>query len=132
MKFFFDNCVAPRFAAAIHALIVDDGHQAIHLRDRFPPDTKDIDWLTALGEEGGWIIISGDIRISRNQHEKAAWLEAKLTTFFLSGNWQNLSMWEQAAKLVQRWPLIMDQAGKVEPGAGFEVKPKSPKFVQVR
>ena len=78
MKFLVDNCLAPKHAKALH-LLVEPAHQVIHLREKFSPDTRDEVWLKALGEEDDWIILSGDVRIGRNQHEREAWHRSGLT-----------------------------------------------------
>jgi len=133
VRFFFDNCLPPALAKAIHVLSEREyGHDVVHLRQMFPDDTPDVDWLTKLGVEGDWVVISGDLRITRNKHERAKWLEAEITAFFLSPAWSNLTFWEQAWKLIKQWPLIVDQSHRIEPGAGFEVKPTSSKLKQIR
>lgn len=132
MRFFFDNCTSPAYAEAIQALVRREGHEVVHLRGKFPADTPDVLWINQLATEQNWVIISGDVRITRNDHEKAKWLESRLTAFFLAKGWQNLTFWDQAAKLIQRWPDITEQALRVEPGAGFIVKPKSHRFEQVQ
>jgi hypothetical protein len=38
------------------------------LKDRFPPDTKDVDWILELKAEGGWAVISQD-RFSKGDAE---------------------------------------------------------------
>ena len=85
MKFFLDNNISHRLAAALLVLEnrVERGDWTVeHLRVRFEQQTEDVTWLEALGHEGEWIVISGDIRISRNPAEKAAWRESGLTAFF--------------------------------------------------
>ena len=75
MKFFLDNNISHRLAAALIALDdrVERGDWTVeHLRVRFEQQTEDVTWLEALGREGKWIVISGDIRISRNRAERAA------------------------------------------------------------
>ena len=49
----------------------------------FRRDTPDQEWLATLAEEGDWVIVSGDPRITRGKHERQAWLESGLTAFFL-------------------------------------------------
>lgn len=133
MKFFFDNTTSPYHARAVAVLAEKNLKcQVRHLRDRFAQDTPDVEWLTTLGDEGDWIVVSGDERITKNHHEQAAWLNANLTAFFLAKGWQNLTFWVQAAKLIEKWPLIVEQAERVAPGAGFLVQPKSPKLQQIR
>ncbi len=120
MKFFVDNCLAPKHARSLDTLVQPD-HHIIHLRDRFAPNTPDEVWLLELGKEGGWIVISGDYRISRSAHERAAWKESKLTAFFLAKRWENLPLMEQHAKLSHCLPEILKHAEKARAGAGFMV-----------
>lgn len=129
MRFFFDNCISPRLAAAIGAL---SEYEVKHLRDKFPPNTPDIEWLRVLSEEGDWIIISGDTRIFRTSHELAAWRSAGLTGFFWSSQWFKKKIWEHAWRLVRWWPKIEEQAKLVEAGAAFELPLKyNSKFRQI-
>ena len=120
MKFFFDNNLPPRLAKAIDALL-EPPNEAVHLTGLFEPGIPDVDWIRRLADERDWIIISGDVRITRNPHERRAWQQAKLTAFFLKKGWINQNLWVQAAKLILWWPDIMEQAKRVEPGAGFLV-----------
>lgn len=120
MKFFFDNNLAPRLAAAMQALM-GDKHEAVHLKEKFLPNTPDVDWLARLGSEGGWVIICGDPKILRKPHEQKALQEAKLLAYFLKPGWINLEFWLQAYKLVQWWPVIMETSERVAPPAFFSV-----------
>ena len=92
-----------------------------HLRNKFKPDVSDIDWIDALAAEGDWIILSGDIRITRNQHEREAWLRSGLIAFFMGKAWRKLHFWEQTWRIVRWWPNIVQQAKLVSPPAGFEI-----------
>lgn len=87
MRFFVDNNLAPAIARALDALGSYDGHHVHHLRDRFPPGIVDAAWLGQLGEEGDWVILSGDYRITKRPHERRAWLDSGLTAFFLAKGW---------------------------------------------
>lgn len=129
MKFIFDNCISPRLAKAIHAL-VESEHEVVALRDRFRSDTPDTEWIGELGRQGGWIIISGDLRIRKRPQELAVWRTARLTTFFMASGFQSETQWEQARWMVGKWPEIVDLASRVAPGAAFRV-PKRGKIEQV-
>lgn len=131
MRFFFDNNLAPRFAEALRVL--DGGtHTITHLRERFAPQIADLDWINALASEGDWVIISGDVRISKNRLERQAWLESGLTAFFLAKGWTGLRLWDQAWRLMKWWPEIVAQAERIQAGAGFVIPLKSSKLEQLR
>ena len=57
MRFFLDNCLAIRHARALNEMVKPE-HSFTHLQEKFPPETKDVDWIGALSREGDWIIIS--------------------------------------------------------------------------
>ncbi|MGH9158578.1 MAG: hypothetical protein ACRD2X_01125, partial [Vicinamibacteraceae bacterium] len=107
MRFFLDNCISPVLARALNVLAEVQQYQIVHLRERFEPDTKDVAWITILAGEQGWVILSGDTRISRSKAEKAAWRESGLTAFFMADGWSQKKFWTQAAELVHWWPAIV-------------------------
>jgi PIN like domain len=121
VRFFLDNCLSPRYARSLDALSEKDGHKVFHLQDKFSRDAKDRDWIRALGQEGGWVIVSGDTRILRTPELKSEWAQARLTAFFLGSGWMNVGYWQQIASLVKWWPTLLEQARLVEYGTGFEV-----------
>jgi hypothetical protein len=77
--------------------------------------------MHVLAGESDWVIISGDVRISRNPHEVAAWREAGHTIFFLKAGWTNLQFWEQAYKFVKSFPGIIATAERAKSGTIFMV-----------
>lgn len=130
MKFFFDNTMSRKVVGALQVL--DSSQQIVHLTARFPADTPDAEWISTLSAEEDWIIISGDVRITRNPGERAAWLESRLLAFFLAKGWTNQPLWEQAWRFVKWWPRIVEQAARMKPPAGFIVPLKDSKLEQVR
>jgi hypothetical protein len=84
VRFFVDNNIAPAIARALHALASFDDHEVHHLKDRFDRSADDVVWLTDLGREGDWGILSGDHRITKRPHERQVWLDSGLTAFFLA------------------------------------------------
>jgi hypothetical protein len=126
VKFFLDNNLPPALARALHELSTP--HEVTHLREKFKADTPDVDWIQALASERDWVIVSGDIRISRNRDELRAWSESGLTAFFLEKAWAHLEFWTKATKLVQWWPTIMKQAETVQSQVGYLVPVKGAKL----
>jgi predicted nuclease of predicted toxin-antitoxin system len=120
MRFFLDNCLAIRHARALHEM-VKPGHSFTHLLDKFAADTKDEDWICALGREAEWIVISGDYRIGKSAHERRAWRESGLTVFFLSKGWTNIPPLQQHPKLALILDDIIELAQNARHGSGFTI-----------
>ena len=118
MKFFLDNNLAIRHARALNEM-VKTTHSFTHLLDKFSADTKDEDWIGALGREGDWIIISGDYRIGKSVHERRAWHDSGLTAFFLKKGWTNISPLQQHSKLALLVEDIISLAQCSARGSGF-------------
>lgn len=133
MRFFFDNNMAPSHAEAISALSADFGASAVHLKNRFQDrSVKDEIWLSELGKEGNWVVISNDHRIWKTPHLREAWRKSGLTVFFFVDSWGNLPYWEKAIWLVRAWPQVLQVAKAVAPGAAYEVKRPPRPLVQLR
>lgn len=120
MRFFFDNNLALRLARGFKAFLEGE-HEVVHLRERFPPDKPDVEWMSELAKEPSWVIISGDVRIGKTPHEIAAWQAAGHTIFFLKASWMHIPFWQQVHKLAKCFPDIIERARRAKPGAGFQV-----------
>jgi predicted nuclease of predicted toxin-antitoxin system len=83
LKLLLDHNLSPRLAKALDALFVE--HEIIALRDKFLADVTDVDWITALDREGGWAVLTKDIRIRQRPHERAALDRSRIVYFFLGG-----------------------------------------------
>jgi hypothetical protein len=118
VKFFFDNNLAPKLAHGLSQM-AEPEHQVIHLKDKFPGNTEDVVWMRALAREPDLVIVTADIRISRNPHEVKAWKEAGHTIFFLKPGWTDLTFWEQANKFTKCFPDLITEAVRAERGSAF-------------
>jgi PIN like domain len=121
VRFFFDNCIAYRIADALAILSDRDGHEIISLRSKFAENSPDEVWLPALGEEGGWVVLSGDRKIYTNPQRRRVWASAKLTTFFLASTWQGNDFTERqkAARLLSRWDEIVEWSERMHQGTAL-------------
>jgi len=97
------------------------GHKVIALKDRFPINASDEEWLTTLSEEGDWVVISGDSRIYTNPQRRKIWQQARLTSFFWQRAWSKATYWDKAWRMVRWWPEITHMASYVERGTGFSI-----------
>jgi hypothetical protein len=120
VRFFVDNNLSPRVARALNCL-VEPKQSVIHLKERFAPDTSDVDWMNALAVESGWIILSADTATSRNPHEVEAWKRAGHPIFFFKYAWLQQTVWEQASRLFHLFPEILKRAEKARAGDSFMV-----------
>jgi hypothetical protein len=64
-----DHNLSPRIAQALDTLFVD--HEIIALRNKFSDDIPDVDWIGALDCEGGWAVLTTDLRLRTRPHERA-------------------------------------------------------------
>jgi hypothetical protein len=120
VKFFFDNNLAAKLAKGLNGFVSPE-HEVIHLKEKFPANTPDTDWMRALGHEKDWIIVTADTNIGKNPHEIAAWKEAGHTIFFLKPGWLKLTFWDQAQKFVKCFPEIIATAKHAKRGASYIV-----------
>jgi len=118
LKLLVDHNVSYRIAEALHAIVSAEGHLVTALQSKFSPNVDDAVWISALGSEGGWAVLSGDKRITRNPAERAAWRRTELVGFFLEPGWARLPVREQAARLLL-WPKLEAQFALVRGGALF-------------
>jgi hypothetical protein len=131
MKFFFDNNLSPRLSRALNELEGQHGHDVIHLKEKFDQKTADEEWITKLGSEGGWVVVTSDYRITKNPHEVLAWQESGLTVFFLRRAWTRVDFWQQAWQIVKRWPDITKIAERNPTNARYLVPIKGSRFEPV-
>ena len=131
MRFFFDNCVSIKFVQALSILARIQEYELVHLTERFAPDTKDEEWIRSLADEGQWVIISGDPRISKGQAQRIAWKESGFTAFFFADGWASKGFWKQAESLVHWWPQIVLRAREAAPGSGYLIPLSGKEFRQI-
>ncbi|GAA0575067.1 hypothetical protein [Caenispirillum bisanense] len=121
MKLFVDNCLPPRLADALNVLVEPEGHRVVALRHMFPQSTSDVDWISALGADGGWAVLSDDHRIRKVQSERMAWRQANLLGFFLAPGWRKMNTVTKAGHLLLWWPRMVTAAEITAPGSMLEI-----------
>jgi hypothetical protein len=124
VKILLDEHLPPALARALQALFVDE-HEIIHLREKFGPGVTDIEWINTLSDEGRWVVISADRRITRNRAELYVFQRSKLIGFFIAPALYRSKLTKQAERLLALWDGMIDLADRVEGGAMFELPMKS-------
>ena len=71
--------------------------------DQFEQTATDDMWLTVAGEHG-WLVITKDDRIRRNEAERAALIGYNVGCFVLSQ--RNATRWQMAQTLMRAWEAI--------------------------
>lgn len=116
-----DENLPPAMARCLAALFVGE-HTVVHLRDQFGPSVTDLEWMQALKQESGWIIISGDRRISRNKAEQTVFRASRLIAFIFAPGLQKAPLLKKMERLMAMWDKIEQQASLVGGGAMFEIQ----------
>ncbi|MDP9874062.1 DUF5615 family PIN-like protein [Agrobacterium tumefaciens] len=130
MKVLIDENLPPALARSLNALFAGK-HEIIHVRERYGPGVKDLQWITELSAEGRWIIISGDRRITRNKAEYNAFRSSNLVGFFLSKGLYKSPLTKQMERLLALWLTIETQSALVQGGAMFELPISSTRLKQM-
>lgn len=132
MKFLIDNNLPVPLARALDELSKPDKHQVFALRERFAPNTPDIEWIGTLGQESDWAVVSQD-RFRKGDLEKRAFQESGVLIFCLARQWSQATYWDKAHALVRWWPKIINQAEMITGGGAFKVPYRlSGRFEQIR
>lgn len=128
MKIFFDHNLSHTLAEALQALFASE-HKIVALEKMFPRTIADVDWITALSREGHWIVISGDLEITRNRAERLVFQSSKLTGFFMAPALKKARVIKQLERLCALWDNIITLAEAAAPGALYElpIKTNSPR-----
>lgn len=123
MKLLVDENLPPALARALSALFPEK-HEIIHLRTKFGPAVKDIDWIKILGDEGKWIILSSDRRITKNKAENQAFKSSRMIGFFFTAGLQKAKLTKQMERLMAVWETIETQVDLIRGGGMFEIQMK--------
>jgi hypothetical protein len=103
LRLLIDHNISPALARSLQHLFPE--HLIVALRDRFKPDVTDVEWISELDGEGGWAVLTKDIRLRTRPHERMA-LDRRIVYFFLTGAWRKYSVPETAARLIRLVPLM--------------------------
>jgi len=121
MKCLFDNNMPPKLAKTLNFLEGDDGFRVEHLKDMFPSNTPDIEWIKKLSKEGKWFIVTQDNQIRKRSLEKKAWQESNISIVFLQKAWINLNLWEMAWRMIKYWPGLKESVSLNRKNESFQL-----------
>ena len=130
MKLFIDNNLPPQLADGLHALFAGTHEVASH-RGKFGKTHRlDEEWIPALGDEGGWVVLSGDLNIARKRPLRDLFLRAGLVGFFPRSAVMELPLHKKASRILAVWDRMERISNDVRPGL-FELQRSGEKFKQL-
>lgn len=120
MKLLVDNCLSYRLADGL-AGIFESQHEILHIKAKFGTGSlPDAAWIEHLGKEGGWSVLSGDIRIAKKVPSRELFLRSKLVGFFPMKAVLDLPVHKQAARILTLWATMESVSNTVASGC-FEI-----------
>jgi hypothetical protein len=132
VKAFFDHNIAPHVARAVQTVVHSLGHEAVAKVDRFDPATTDVEWISVLAAERGWVVFTADKAIMKNPIERNALHASGLTAFFLNAAVRKMNTRQRNATILWHWDAIADFVPKQSHGLYWLPLNKSAVFKQVR
>jgi predicted nuclease of predicted toxin-antitoxin system len=106
--FFIDRCLGSKRIAQV---LRDAGLTVATHEEHFEPDALDVDWLPDVGDRG-WVVLTKDANISKNQLERMAVTRSEVRMFILAS--QNLSGAEMA-EIFQRVAVTLQSFSRNHP-----------------
>jgi hypothetical protein len=67
---------------------------------------NDVPWLKRFADDGGKVVISGDVRMKSRPHERLALIEHGFIVIFFEAQWSDWKFWRKCALLIHWWPVI--------------------------
>jgi hypothetical protein len=129
LRLLLDNNLSQRIARCLQVLF-EPQHEIVALRDRFAQATPDVEWISALSREGGWAVLTKDLRLKTRPHERAALDQSRIVYFFLASSWKDYGVEETAARLIRWLPKMAQQTDLADRGrfelpinAGSKLRP---------
>lgn len=123
MTFFLDACISPQLARALKALEnCDAGCIVVVHNDVFESGVEDTKWIPKLRGMNVDVLVTSDSRIIRSPDETKAWVEAGVTSYFLSNKFSESARWPQVKELIRWWPDIRRHAKAVGRGSAWRLE----------
>jgi len=120
LKAQLDENLPPGLARALNSIAQTDEHEIIHVLDLVDRGTSDMELFEASKDAGVRVHITQDNH-NRRSIEREAIARSGLVVFVLAKGWSSLTLYDKAARLIEWWPRIMDQAELITPPAMFRV-----------
>jgi len=103
-------------------------HEVTCHRDKYG-DTHRLDeeWIPALGREGDWVVLSGDLSIAKKRPSRELFMGSNLVGFFPKAAVMELPLHRKASRVLAVWNRMEEISKAVRPGV-FELQIRGDKF----
>lgn len=91
------------------------------IRDLALAETSDEVLLRDLGRLGFAAIVTKDSSMLSASVRRAAWRLSGISVFLCDGKWGNLSLFQQARRLIWWWPELVEQASAGPQGGAWRI-----------
>lgn len=103
-------------------------HEVTCHRDKFGNShIKDEEWIPALGAEGNWVVLSGDLNIARKRPQRELFLRSNLVGFFPKAAVMEMPLHKKASRILFVWDRMERISNDVRPGV-FELQQRGDQF----
>lgn len=127
MKLFIDNNLPPVLAAGLAALFAGEHEVTCHRSKFGTTHVKDEEWIPALGVEGNWVVLSGDLNIAKKRPMRELFLRSRLIGFFPRAAVMELPLHKKASRILYVWEQMERIAATVQSGV-FELQQRGERF----
>ncbi|OGL46721.1 MAG: hypothetical protein A2161_01225 [Candidatus Schekmanbacteria bacterium RBG_13_48_7] len=125
LKFFMDNNLSPRLARGM----TNFRQNIMHLRDRFPQNADDEDWLEFAGQNS-FFVLTRNTEILKTPAQLDALVKFNVGTFFMGGG--NLNICDTIKQLIRNWQKIKEYAANTNRPFAFRVPASGSNFADLR
>ena len=124
MKFFVDNNIGHQFVDGMRGFTESliGVTKIIHLKEKFNPNVKDVDWLRFAGENN-YFVISKDNKMRYKPQEKKELSKNNIGAFIVRG--KGSSSFDIIRVLVYKWPDIIEKANHTKKPFIFSINVKT-------
>lgn len=99
-----DVCIPRPLVKVLETVYWNYGYSFTHVLDL--GGGPDEDWARKFHEQGGDVVLSGDMGIGRRPHQQAAFIDSGLICYFPKHPFQELGKFKKSAYLIHNWELI--------------------------
>ena len=121
MKIGFDENVSPKILPVLRTLGAARRHRLVHVAAAYGKGTLDIPLFRQFADDGGHLLISGDVKIASKKHEIDAVISAGLVLVLMPARWSQLPQVEKIGRLLIHWRQIISHVATVPQGTAWAV-----------